>query len=103
MTTRIPSRARARRAVPGWQSLTGRLVGFRTPREVPLDLATSAVAGPLQLTSHGVFCWFELGAQNWDFKTHTERVGLWDQVTYRLGALTASVGVEVEGRPIRSG
>ena len=101
MTTRIPSRARARRAVPGWQSLTDRLVGFRTPREVPLDLATSAVAGPLQLTSQGVFCWFELGAQNWDFKTHTERVQLWDQVTYRLGALTASVGVEVEGRPIR--
>ncbi len=41
------------------------------------------------------------GPQNWDFKTHTERVHLWDQVTYRLGALTSSLGVEVEGRPLR--
>lgn len=90
-----------RRAVARWRSLTRRLGFFREPRQVSLDLATVAVAGPLQFTTGGVFCWFELGPQNWDFKTHAERVNLWDQVTYRLGALTTSVGVDVDGRPLR--
>lgn len=90
-----------RRAVPRWQSLGRRLSALQTPRQVSLKLATAAVAGPLQFTSAGVFCWFELGPQNWDFKTHTERVNLWDQVAYRLGALTNTVPTDVEGRPIR--
>lgn len=96
MTSTLP-----RRAVSRWHTLTNRFAAFREPRPVSLDLATVAVAGPLQFTTGGVFCWFELGPQNWDFKTHTERVHLWDQVTYRLGALTSSLGVEVEGRPLR--
>ena len=95
-----PRRSRARR-LPLWAALAGRLAPFTAPREVPLALATTGVAGALQFTSQGVFCWFELGAQNWDFKTHTERVNLWDQVTYRLGALTSSVNADSDGRPIR--
>ncbi len=79
----------------------GRLGWWRQSREVGLSLSTSGVAGALQFTSGGVFCWFELGAQNWDFKTQDERLALWDQVTYRLGALTSSVGVDTDGRPIR--
>lgn len=68
------------------------------PREVIFPLATDEIAGPLQFTRGGVFCWFLLGGQSWDFRTLDDRRRLWDQQAFRYGQLAAS---RPEGRPIR--
>jgi hypothetical protein len=68
------------------------------PREVVFPLATDEIAGPLQFTRGGVFVWFLLGAQAWDFRTLDDRRRLWDQQAYRYGQLAAS---RPEGRPLR--
>lgn len=67
-------------------------------REVVFPLATQEVAGPLQFTRGGLFVWFILGGQSWDFRTLDDRRRLWDQQTFRYGQLAAS---RPEGRPIR--
>ena len=67
-------------------------------REVVFPLATEEVAGPLQFTRGGMFVWFMLGGQSWDFRTLDDRRRLWDQQTFRYGQLAAS---RPEGRPIR--
>jgi hypothetical protein len=67
-------------------------------REVVFPLATDEVAGPLQFTRGGVFVWFMLGGQSWDFRTLDDRRRLWDQQAFRYGQLAAS---RAEGRPIR--
>jgi hypothetical protein len=81
------------RAAQGWfrRRLTSQ-------REVMFPLATEEVAGPLQFTRGGLFVWFMLGGQSWDFRTLDDRRRLWDQQTYRYGQLAAS---RPEGRPIR--
>jgi hypothetical protein len=69
-----------------------------TPREVTFPLATHEIAGPLQFTRGGVFIWFLLEGQSWDFRTLDDRQRLWDQQSFRYGQLAAS---RPEGRPIR--
>ncbi|QDP95005.1 hypothetical protein FOE78_02920 [Microlunatus elymi] len=81
------------RATQGWlhRQLMAR-------REVTFPLATREIAGPLQFTRGGVFVWFMLEGQAWDFRTLDERRRLWDQQAFRYGQLAAS---RPEGRPIR--
>ena len=81
------------RAAQGW--LRRRVT---TQREVVFPLATQEIAGPLQFTRGGLFVWFVLGGQSWDFRTLDDRRRLWDQQAYRYGQLAAS---RPEGRPIR--
>ncbi len=71
---------------------------FTSQREVVFPLATEEIAGPLQFTRGGMFVWFILGGQSWDFRTLDDRRRLWDQQTFRYGQLAAS---RSEGRPIR--
>ena len=88
--SRIVRRSRAA------QSWVRRLV--TSQGEVTFPLATEEIAGPLQFTRGGMFVWFMLGGQSWDFRTLDDRRRLWDQQTYRYGQLAAS---RSEGRPIR--
>ena len=81
------------RAAHGW--LRRRVT---SQREVVFPLATQEIAGPIQFTRGGMFVWFMLGGQSWDFRTLDDRRRLWDQQTYRYGQLAAS---RPEGRPIR--
>ncbi|MBA8793675.1 hypothetical protein FHX74_001280 [Friedmanniella endophytica] len=81
------------RAAHGW--LRQRLLA---EREVTFPLATHEIAGHLQFTRGGVFAWFLLDGQSWDFRTLEDRRRLWDQQAYRYGQLAAS---RPEGRPIR--
>lgn len=69
-----------------------------TSREVTFPLSTLSISGNLQYTTGGVFAWFVLGGQPWDFRTLDDRRRLWDQQTFRYGQLAAS---RPEGRPIR--
>lgn len=50
-------------------------------------LNTREIAGPLQFTNGGMFMWFVVGAQQWDFLPQNRRLGLWDQQAYRYSAL----------------
>ena len=52
-------------------------------------LNTREIAGPLQFTAGGLFMWFVLGAQQWDFLPHGRRLQLWDQQAYRYSALAS--------------
>src|SRR5919112_1566680 len=72
------------RAAQGW--LRRRVT---SQREVVFPLATEEVAGPIQFTRGGMFVWFILGGQSWDFRTLDDRRRLWDQQTYRYGQLAA--------------
>ncbi len=81
------------RAAQGWLRRQ-----VTSQREVVFPLATEEIAGPLQFTRGGMFVWFMLGGQSWDFRTLDDRRRLWDQQTYRYGQLAAS---RPEGRPIR--
>ncbi|MGV8909321.1 MAG: ATP-binding protein [Propionicimonas sp.] len=83
--------ARWRQQVAGW--------GLAS-REARLgDLASYAIAGPLQFTARGLYVWYVLSPLSWDFLTLDQRSVLWDQATYRLGRL-AETG-PVDGRPFR--
>lgn len=66
--------------------------------EVVFPTATLEMNGGLQYTTGGVFAWFILGGQPWDFRTLDDRRQLWDQQAFRYGQLAAS---RVDGRPIR--
>ena len=50
-------------------------------------LNTREIAGPLQFTAGGLFMWFVLGPQQWDFLPQGRRLQLWDQQAYRYSAL----------------
>lgn len=58
-------------------------------REQAYDFAlnTREIAGPLQFTAGGLFLWFVLGPQQWDFLPKGRRLQLWDQQAYRYSAL----------------
>lgn len=58
-------------------------------REQIYDFAlnTYEIAGPLQFTAGGMFMWFVVGPQQWDFLTQGRRLTLWDQQAYRYSAL----------------
>src|SRR4051812_24054663 len=70
-------------------SLTGRLRPSRIirwavrPRQVTFTPATFSIAGPLSFTRGGMFCNYVLGGQPWDFRSQDDRLGLWDQATFR--------------------
>lgn len=51
------------------------------------NLSTREIAGPLQFTAGGLFMWFVVGPQQWDFLPQGRRLGLWDQQAYRYSAL----------------
>ena len=68
------------------------------PAEVTVPLATVEITGHLQWTRGGLFAWYVLGGQPWDFRTLDARRQLWDQQAYRYGQLAVS---RPEGRPIR--
>lgn len=63
------------------------------PRQVTFTPATFRMAGPLMFTRGGMFCTYVLGGQAWDFRSHGDRMVLWDQGTFRWSRL--------EGRPIK--
>lgn len=69
----------------GWRKLRSQLLSERESR---FDLATSEIAGPIQFTRNGgMYVWFTLGAQRWDFRTVADRITQWDAATYRWAAL----------------
>ena len=63
------------------------------PRQVTFTPSTHRIAGPLMFTRGGLFATFVLGGQPWDFRSHGDRLQLWDQGTFRWSRL--------EGRPVK--
>ena len=68
-------------------------------RRQVFPLATTEIAGPLQFTRGGVFMWWFLGGEPWDFLTLPERIAAWDRQSFRFGRLADTCGEPV--RPIR--
>jgi len=80
--TRLAAAGKA--AMAWWSHRVGR------PRLVQWPLSTVRVMGPFQATRSGLVVWFRLGGQHFDFLTLDERIGLWDQLAFRLGSLAAT-------------
>lgn len=89
----MPNAIRRGRAAHSWL----RNLAFR-PSEVTFPLRTVEITGHLQWTRDGVYAWYILGGQPWDFRTLDARRQLWDQQTFRYGQLAVT---RPEGRPIR--
>ncbi|HEX8509078.1 MAG TPA: hypothetical protein VF635_06225, partial [Propionibacteriaceae bacterium] len=73
------------------------------PRQATFSSATHEVAGPLSFTRGGMYCWYVLGGQPWDFRSTDDRMGLWDQATFRWASLKGrSIKLRSTPRPYPS-
>lgn len=70
------------------------------PRLHELELATQEVAGPITFTRGGMYCWFILDGEPWDFRRTSDRRVRWDKQVYRWAALRGrTVRLRVTTRP----
>src|ERR671917_1367158 len=73
------------------------------PRRATFAPATFRIAGPLSFTRGGMFATFVLGGQQWDFRSDSDRMLLWDQATFRWASLKGrSIKLRSTPRPYPS-
>ncbi|HZA04262.1 MAG TPA: ATP-binding protein [Propionibacteriaceae bacterium] len=97
-----PSSGRIRAAVAS-AGPSGMFRRITRQRRATFTPSTFRIAGPLSFTRGGMFATFVLGGQQWDFRSDSDRMLLWDQATFRWASLKGrSIKLRSTPRPYPS-